>query len=188
MAASAFTSAVVVGGALGGGALATAATDAPPTTTTTTPWAPVELPQPIALPSDLDTSEPAVALGRITIPAIGVDSPLSEGIRLPTLDRGPGHWPGSALPGEVGNVVIGGHRVSHHHDFRDLDRLVPGDEVSIANVEGVVFTYVVDSTEITGPFSTRLTYQTPLRTATLFACHPPGSVDQRIVVHLTQRE
>ena len=54
---------------------------------------------------------------------------MFEGIRLSTLDRGPGHWPGTAMPGELGNVVVAGHRVSHNEDFRNLDQLVPGDEV-----------------------------------------------------------
>ena len=88
--------------------------------------------------------------GRIAIPKIGIDAALHEGIRLTTLDRGPGHWPGSAMPGEIGNVVVAGHRTSHGADFRDTDDLVPGDIVTFTTADGV-FDYAVTSTEIVGP-------------------------------------
>jgi len=126
-----------------------------------------------------------VQLGRLAIPAIAIDRPLFEGIRLPTFDMGPGHWPGSAMPGQPGNMVVGGHRTSANRDFRDLDQLEPGDEVVVTDNAGETFTYVVQSTEITGPYSLRVIHQTPASTATLFACHPPGEVTERIVVHLT---
>ena len=79
-------------------------------------------------PAD-DELEPQTFYGRIQIPSIEVDSPLLEGIRINTLDYGPGHWPGTAMPGELGNVVVAGHRTSHNADFRRLDELKPGDEV-----------------------------------------------------------
>ncbi len=162
----------------------TAPTDA--TTTSSSPPPPTTtLPQPVPAPADSEAAEPLVPLGTLALPAIGIERPLYEGIRLPTFDLGPGHWPGSALPGQQGNMVIGGHRTSGNRDFRDLDQLEVGDEMIVTDNAGVSFTYVVDSTEITGPYSFRVTYQTPASTATLFACHPPGEVTQRIVVHLT---
>lgn len=126
-----------------------------------------------------------VPLGALALPDIGIERPLYEGIRLPTFDLGPGHWPGSALPGQQGNMVIGGHRTSGNRDFRDLDQLEPGDEMIVTGNDGTSFTYVVESTEITGPYSVRVIHQTSEFTATLFACNPPGEVTQRIVVHLT---
>ena len=108
---------------------------------------------------------------------------MFEGIRLTTLDRGPGHWPGTAMPGEFGNVVVAGHRVSHNEDFRNLDQLVPGDEV-IFNTAAGRHTYHVLSTEVVGPEAVWIVDQTPAQTGTLFVCHPPGSTRQRIVVHL----
>jgi len=162
----------------------TAPTDA--TTTSSSPPPPTTtLPQPIPAPVGCEAAEAVVPLGALALPAIGIERPLYEGIRLPTFDLGPGHWPGSALPGQQGNMVIGGHRTSGKRDFRDLDQLEVGDEMIITDNAGMSFTYVVDSTEITGPYSFRVTCQTPASTATLFACHPPGEVTQRIVVHLT---
>jgi sortase A len=128
-----------------------------------------------------------VVLGSIAIPSIGIDRSLYEGIRLPTFDLGPGHWPGTAMPGQIGNMVIGGHRTDGNADFADLDQLQPGAEVIVTDVSGTAFVYLVEQVEITDPFAARTVYQTPERTATLFACHPPGSVAQRIVVHLTLR-
>ena len=148
----------------------------PPTT--------IPLPQPVAPPPDDGSTDPELQLGRMAIPKIGIDSPLYEGIRLPTFDRGPGHWPGSAMPGQRGNMIIGGHRTKGNADFRNIDQLAPGDEVVMTMGDGAVFTYVVTSSEIVDPFAAQVLYQTPETTATLFACHPPGSVAQRIVVHL----
>jgi len=149
----------------------------PPTT--------VPLPRPVAPPPDDGSRDPEVQLGRLAIPAIGVDSPMFEGIRLPTFDLGPGHWPGSAMPGQIGNMIIGGHRTAANADFRNIDQLGAGDEVIVTTADGTAFTYIVQSTEIVDPFAARVLNQTPEKTATLFACHPPGSIKQRIVAHLT---
>ena len=46
--------------------------------------------------------------------------------------NGPGHWPGTALPGQLGNAVVAGHRTSHNRDFRNIDQLVPGDEIILS--------------------------------------------------------
>lgn len=153
------------------------------TTTTTTTILPIELPKPIGPPRDAAAHEQRYELGTIEIPKIGVNETFLEGIRLVTLNSGPGHWPGTALPGEVGNVVVAGHRTSHSKPFRHLDDLAPGDEV-IFNMPNGTFVYNVVSTEIVTPDRIDIINQTSAKTATLFACHPPGSTKQRIVVHL----
>lgn len=156
----------------------TTTTTATSTTTSTLP----PLPDPVAPPKD-DDPEPVLELGTIEIPRLGLVRTISEGIRLSTLDRGPGHWPGTAMPGAVGNAVFAGHRVSHNEDFRDLDQLQPGDEVVMDGVFGR-HVYRVVSIEIVAPDAMWIVDQTYERTATLFACHPPGSIAERIVVHL----
>jgi sortase A len=154
------------------------------TTTTTTvfiePQA-IVLPQPISPPLDINAIEPVVEVGSIEIPAIGVYTTMYEGIRLTTLDHGPGHWPGSAMPGKVGNTVVAGHRTSKHKVFRNIDQLVPGDEIIFDGVDGR-HVYHVTSIEIVEPADTWIIDQTSASTATLFACHPPGSTRERIVV------
>jgi sortase A len=155
----------------------------PPTTTTTTTTTLPPLPVPVAPPPEDGNEDPELELGSIEIPRIGLERAMYEGIRLSTLDRGPGHWPGTAMPGEFGNVVVAGHRVSHNEDFRNLDQLEPGDEV-IFNTATGRHTYHVVSREVVEPDAVWIVDQTPAQTGTLFACHPPGSTRQRIVVHL----
>lgn len=148
----------------------------------TTTTVPIRLPVPQP-PPEPRIAEPYLELGRIEIPKLRIDQPLLEGVSLTTLDRGPGHWPGTAMPGEIGNVVVAGHRTSHGRVFRHLDQLLPGDEVVLSTASGR-FRYVVSGTSVVTPDAMYVIDQTPARTATLFACHPPGSTRQRIVVHL----
>ena len=153
------------------------------TTSTTTTSLALQMTQPIAPPSDARGAENNPQLGRIAIPKIGLDSELHQGIRLTTLDRGPGHWPGTAMPGQIGNVVVAGHRTSHGAEFRHLDALAPGDEVVFSTADGT-FTYHVTGTQIVTPDSLWIVDPTDTPTATLFACHPLGSTAKRIVVNL----
>lgn len=155
-----------------------AATTTLPATTTTTEVIPV--PQPAPEPR---AAEPRVELGTIEIPKIGISKPLFEGVTLTTLDNGPGHWPGTAMPGHLGNVVVGGHRTSHDRPFRNIDQLVVGDEVIFNTPEGR-FVYVVTSTQIVTPDAIWIIDQKNEKTATLFACHPVGSTKERFIVFL----
>ena len=158
-------------------------TDAPTTTAvpaTIATTTAATLPQPAPAP-DPNGPDPAMELGTIQIPKIGVDRPLWEGVTLSTLNRGPGHWPGTAMPGQAGNVVIGGHRVSHDKPFRNIDQLVAGDQI-IMTFNGVPNTYIVTGAQVVTPNDTWVINQTPEHTATLFACHPPGSTKFRYVV------
>lgn len=125
--------------------------------------------------------DPDVLIGTIEIPRLMLAMEMHEGVTKPTLDRGIGWWPGTALPGDPGNVVLGGHRTSKQKPFRYLDLLEPGDEIIFTTPEGR-FVYLVDRTEIVTPDALWIVDQTTDATATLFACHPPGSVKQRIVV------
>ena len=108
------------------------------------------LPVPVPPPPEDGSTEPRVEVGLLEIPAIGLSRTIFEGIRLSTLDNGPGHWPGSAMPGEIGNVVLAGHRVSSNADFNRLDRLVPGDEVIMSTLWDR-HVYRVTGTEIVLP-------------------------------------
>lgn len=159
----------------------TSTTSTTTTSTTTTSTLPRQRTTPIDPPLD-DADEPVIELGTLLIPAIDVEATVYEGIRMRTLDRGPGHWPGSAMPGEIGNVVVGGHRTTHHRVFRHLDRLVPGDEIVFRDPDGTEHVYVVDRTEIVTPDAMWVVNPTDTPTATLFACHPPGSTRERIIV------
>lgn len=160
----------------------TTSTSTTSTTSTTTTVADT-LPNPESPPVDPRADVPLVEVGSIEIPKLGVTKPMFEGITLTTLDHGPGHWPGTAMPGHQGNVVIAGHRVSHDKPFRHLERLEVDDEVILTTAEGR-FVYKVTGTEVVYPDALWIADQTADYTATLFACHPAGSTRQRIVVHL----
>lgn len=110
-----------------------------------------------------------------------MSSQLLQGIRLTTLDLAPGHWPGTALPGRVGNAVISGHRTSHGGIFRNIDKLEIGSEILVHAYDGT-HTYAVTDIEIVPPTALWIVDQTSTATLTLFACHPPGSTRERIVV------
>jgi sortase A len=162
-------------------------TVAPTTTAAPATTALVALPVPAPVP-DPETREPVLQVGHVSIPKIGVSMPMFEGVTDRTLDLGPGHWPGTALPGQLGNVVVAGHRVSEHGVFRHVDHLAAGDEIIISNAFGVPATYVVTGSQIVEPDAMWIVDQQRAHTATLFACHPPGSTRQRIVVHATLKE
>ena len=157
-------------------------------TTTTTVYAgpptlaPGEsLPVPEAIPPE-DFVEPEVIIGELVIPALLLTQTMYRGVTLPTLDKGVGYWPGTAMPGHVGNVVLGGHRVSKQKPFRNIDLLVPGDEIYLTTDEGT-FVYAVSGTQIIEPTDTWIINQSESATLTLFACHPPHSTKQRIAVY-----
>jgi len=157
-------------------------------TTTTTVYAgpptlaPGEsLPVPEAIPPE-DFVEPEVIIGELVIPALLLAQTVYRGVTLPTLDKGVGYWPGTAMPGHVGNVVLGGHRVSKQKPFRNIDLLVPGDEIYLTTDEGT-FVYAVTGTQIIEPTDTWIINQSESATLTLFACHPPHSTKQRIAVY-----
>ena len=152
------------------------------TTTTTTVATTVPTSQPVDPPKNAYAEEPHVVIGTIEIPKLGLSVPLNQGISLRSIDRGPSHWPGTALPGNVGNAVIAGHRVTHSKPFRYLDTLEVGDEI-IYVVDGVRSVYSVTGNEIVTPDATWIVNQTADATTTLFACHPPGSARYRIVVY-----
>jgi LPXTG-site transpeptidase (sortase) family protein len=154
----------------------------PPTTVTTLPLAdPAPRTRPSAPPANERAKVPIVKIGEIRIPKIGLVHPIYEGVTLTVIDNGPGHWPGSAVPGQLGNAVFAGHRVTHSHPFRNVDKLVPGDEIIFVMPNGT-FTYKMTKQQIVKPADTWIVNPTQTATVTLFACHPPGSAANRIVI------
>jgi sortase A len=151
------------------------------TSSTAVAAAPAPLTQPIAPPREPRAKEPIVQIGEIQIPKIGLVHPIFEGVTLTVIDQGPGHWPGSARPGQLGNAVFAGHRVTHSHPFRRINELVAGDDIIFRTNEGV-FTYKMTASEVVTPKDVHIVTPTPDATITLFACHPPGSAKQRYVV------
>lgn len=147
----------------------------------------VDLPVPAPSPPEARAPTPEVRHGMLEIPAIGLTQPFFEGVTLTAIDRGPSHWPGTAMPGGLGNVVIAGHRTTHSRPFWDLDLVPPGAELIFTMDSGERWVYTLDRIEIVDDQAIHIIDQGYGYTATLFGCHPKGSARQRIVGHFTLR-
>ena len=122
------------------------------------------------------------ALGTISIPKIGVRFTFLEGTSAGDLARGPGHYAGTALPGEPGTVGIAGHRTTYLAPFRHLDALRRGDRIALDMPYGR-FTYTVQDTGIVDPSTTVVLHQIwGGQRLVLTTCNPVRSAAQRIVV------
>lgn len=124
---------------------------------------------------------PGNAIGRITIPAAGVDWAFVEGVDRASLRSGAGHMPGTALPGQPGNAVISGHRTTYGAPFFHLDRLVAGDLITVESGSGI-HTYQVVEVVAVAPTDTWVTGQWDGAWLTLTTCNPVFSSRERLVV------
>ena len=128
----------------------------------------------------------------IRVPRFGRDwaKVIVEGVELRDLRKGPGHYPKTALPGQVGNFVVSGHRTTYGAPFNRVNELRPGDAIVIETRDSW-YTYRVTSTEIVRPTAIEVTYPVPKQQGakptkaliTLTSCHPKYSARQRIIVY-----
>jgi sortase A len=125
--------------------------------------------------------EPGDWIGTIEIPAIGVDKVFVEGTSREDLKKGPGHYPGTPLPGQLGNAAIAGHRTTYGQPFFNLDKLSRGDEIVTTSTVGR-YTYEVRDMLIVKPDDTFVVDNTPDAQLTLTTCNPKFSARQRLVV------
>jgi sortase A len=110
---------------------------------------PYTAPQAVEQPLQVGAGQ---GFGLIYIPRLGKDwvKPVIEGSTLDNLKRGITHYEGNAMPGEIGNFAVAGHRATNGEPFRNLDRMRVGDEVVIETSESWV-TYKVTSSKIVKP-------------------------------------
>lgn len=129
--------------------------------------------------------EPGVVEGEpfaaIRIPLIGVEQVVYAGIDRETLQLGPGHFPGTPLPGQPGNAVLSGHRTTYGRPFFDLDLLEPGDTIDVETAVGI-HTYTVRESLVVTPFDVWVTEPKEGAWLTLTTCHPKFSARERLVV------
>ncbi len=123
----------------------------------------------------------AAAPTRIVIPKIKVDAPIVNGVAWEDLKKGVGHLPGSANPGERGNLYLAAHNDIFGEIFRYLEKLEAGDEYFIYAGEQK-FRYVVKEKRIIEPTDTEVMLPTTEPVATLQTCHPYLIDTQRLVV------
>ncbi|WP_157530071.1 class E sortase [Microtetraspora niveoalba] len=139
----------------------------------------------------------AVALLRI--PRLGSDYKFAvvEGVDAEALREGPGHYPGTAMPGEIGNFVVSGHRTTYLAPFNGIGELRQGDTI-VVDTREARYTYRVIGKEVVLP--TRLDVIEPVpghpaerptrALITLTTCNPKYSAAERLIVHgvLADRE
>ena len=120
-------------------------------------------------------------VGRMRAPSIGLNEVVVQGTGGAALRTGPGHYPGTPLPGARGTVAIAGHRTTYGAPFRPIDDLDPGDGIELEMPYGR-FDYRVERTRIVEPDATWVTHRVGYDRLVLTACHPLYSAAQRIVV------
>ena len=118
---------------------------------------------------------------RILIPALQLDAPVLQGDGWEELKQGVGQHLGTPDPGETGNIVLSAHDDIYGSLFRHLDRLKPGNEITLRTPEKS-YTYKVEEVRIVKPTDLGVLEQTPDAVLTLISCYPYLIDTQRIVV------
>ncbi len=120
-------------------------------------------------------------LGILRIPAIGLDQVIVQGVGDADLEKGPGHYPSTPLPGEAGNAAIAGHRTTWGHPFYDLNAVAPGAHVEVTTAQGS-FTFTTKRVFVVSPDDNSVLAPTPGASLTLTTCNPRYSAAQRLVL------
>jgi sortase A len=120
-------------------------------------------------------------VGKLEIARLGVSVMVVEGVDDSDLKRAVGHIPGTALPGELGNVGIAGHRDTF---FRPLRSIQGDDTITVSTLQGA-YRYRVVSTNVVRPKDIQVLYPTGRDSLTLVTCFPfnyVGSAPKRFIV------
>jgi sortase A len=137
---------------------------------------------PVALASNANDGDP---IAQLEIPTIHLRWIVVQGVAYHDLKKGPGHFPETPLPGQLGNAAIAGHRTTYGAPFFDLDKLAPGDLIELTTLAGH-YTYKVTGSEVVRP--DQYADVIPTRdhtkaTLTLSTCTPVSISSHRLIVH-----
>jgi len=135
----------------------------------------------------------AVQFANLIVPRFGADytRPIAEGIgHDDVLAFGVGHYPGTAMPGEVGNTAYAAHRTGHGSPFFDIEKMQVGDSIYVETEAGW-YRYVVRSLEYVPPTGVGVIAPVPQmpgatptdRLITLTSCNPVYTADERMAVY-----
>jgi sortase A len=125
--------------------------------------------------------QPVFSAAVIRIPKIGLSQAVGEGVSRDDLKQGPGHYPGTAVPGFMGNTVISGHRTTYTRPFFDLDLLAVGDAIIVDTPAGS-YRYLVESAHVVADDDVSLLQSTDRSVLTLTTCTPKGSAQSRLII------
>lgn len=138
-----------------------------------------------------DGPVPGDAIGLIRIPRLGAgySYAIVEGVSTDDLKKGPGHYPGTAMPGGIGNFVVSGHRTTYLAPFNGLGDLQLGDAIVI-ETRDTWYTYRVTATDTVLPTAVGVILPVPNKPRakpkkaliTLTTCTPKYSASHRLVI------
>jgi sortase A len=162
------------------------------------------------LPGSTQSTIPVGAgIANLYLPRLGSDYRFTivQGVDDASLEKGPGHYPTTQLPGQVGNFAVAGHRVGKGEPFLNLDQLRPGDAV-VVETKSTWYVYRVKGDAATGDLSAKETDGVPGREIvdpsdvavvdpvpgqpgvkptealmTMTTCHPKFTANERMIVH-----
>ena len=120
-------------------------------------------------------------IGRLAIPRLNVRSVVREGAGQDTLDLALGHIPGTALPGQPGNVGVAGHRDTLFRGLRNVEK----NDVILFQTPAATYRYQVESTAIVKPQEVDVLNAGFYPEMTLVTCYPfnyVGSAPDRFIV------
>jgi sortase A len=133
----------------------------------------------------LDSGMPTI--GRVDIPRLRISVMVAQGTSPRVLRVAAGHIPGTALPGQTGNVVIAAHRDTF---FRHLGELKPGDVIQVTT-RRKQYLYTVRFTDIVSPNETWVLEPSSGQSLTLITCYPfyyIGPAPKRFVVRASRTD
>jgi sortase A len=122
------------------------------------------------------------AVGRITVPRLGLEAIVVEGTDSATLTKGPGRYTKSYVPGEGELIYIAGHRTTYGAPLAHIDRLRKGDRVTLAVPYGT-FVYRVTGRAIVPADDIARLESAGREEVALQACHPRFFASQRYIVY-----
>jgi sortase A len=142
--------------------------------------------------TDEPTSAPPIpagnAIGRLYLPRLKSHWVVVEGVSPGDIDYAPGHYPDTAMPGQIGNFAVAGHR--SHGMFWDLDQIQAGDAV-VVETRSTWFIYRVTQSRVVPPTAVEVVAPVPGQPGaapaeaflTITTCHPKWDNYQRLIVH-----
>ena len=122
-------------------------------------------------------------MAHLVIPKIALDEFVVSGTNEADLAKGPGHYLGTAIPGQAGNVAIAGHRTTHGAPFNRLAELAIGDPIYLTTSGGQQLTYIVSAVPVpVSPKDVTVLNNFGDNRLTLTTCNPEYSAVQRLIV------
>jgi sortase A len=128
------------------------------------------------------TAHVGQAIGRIVVPRMGLDMVVVNGTDHETLKKGPGHYLGSAMPGQGSLVYIAGHRTTYLAPFSKIDQLRKGDRVTL-EMPYATFVYRVSGSRVVPAGDLGVLRSHGHEVLELQACHPRFFATHRFIAY-----